>query len=445
MSAGADFLTCFAQAFASTGLCDDETLYSFAARIHRLAGPNQARTTAETLFGHPRFAGNPDLVLGLSHLDAVTGGVIPATIETLRLRTVLGPYLVLMDAARKSDVLSASKGYSGSLFKSKAGFGWNAVSTRHQLRFCAQCRLEQAASGKLPYWRTCHQWPGVEVCLNHCSPLLSAPQQSAKGGAWLLPDMCGNPSAPADATPYLIGVAHAICWLASHRTLSADVLTVMIRTRLNQLGVTSGDIRITSAELSCVAALLLRSLAAARGVPSFRNLTDPSWIQAALRDRRTTHPLRFAVLLALGSSCEHIVLDRDYLCALERMPELPLFPVPRHLRLRAPREIYEALDGDVRLAEAVLKSGIPFCAFQLWLKKDYALQLHWRNAATRERSIAAAARITAYLKSHPSARRSEVLRQCGGAARYLQGHDPLMATSLIPAANAKFSRQESLF
>jgi hypothetical protein len=445
MSSPRDFLCEFAREFASIGIPVDETLYSFGARVHRLAGGSHARTTAEKLFAYSRIPGIPDLAVGLSHLESVTGGSIAAALLTLRQRTVLGPYLALMNSSRKEEVLTASKGHSGSLFKSKAGFAWNAVSTRHPLRFCPRCRLEQAERGTLPYWRACHQWPGVEVCPDHCVSLSEAPQQSQKAGEWLLPDMCTASSLPSEVPLYLLQVASCVCWLASHSSLSPDILTVMIRMRLNRLGATSGEIRFTVNELRGVAALVSEALSTSQRYVAFQRMADRGWIQAALRDRRTTHPLRFAVLLALGDSCNASDLDRDYCSARDRMPELALFPVSRQLRSSAPPQLYEALGRDVRIAEAVVSSGIPASSFRLWLKKDPFLQRHWKDAATREKSVEAAARIIDYLRAHPSATRSDVLRGCGGAARYLQTAAPEIASSIIPRLDAKFSRQRSLF
>ena len=426
----------------------DETVYSALARFHEAAGFNRAEASSSFLLGHPGGAGMTDVPVRLGRLEQATSGAIKSTEATLRRRSMLAPYLSLMTATRRESMLLGCRTSDLGRVIVKARLVFNRVAPRHPLRLCRNCVAEQRRRRGFAYWRASDQWPGCWVCEIHRLPLWFVPARTRSGGDWLPADRClltdllQQPAVSKGADfDFLRRVRAVVGWLAGRASVSPELLGVLVRERLVQGGHLRNEVACSEAEYVAVHEHLTAPLAAA-GIPDFVGFHDGRWVRQILIDRRSAHPLRWAVLLAAHGGVGRADLDRAYLAASTRSPQPSLFegdPGPR--RSCAPANVYEALAGPATLDEAVKRSGIRKCELQGWLRRGPLLVKHRRRSSDDVRHRAACFTIEGYVRERPAAFRSAVMRDCLWAVRWLEVHDPETLESLLPAAVAMFDRQ----
>jgi hypothetical protein len=152
--------------------------------------------------------------------------------------------------------------------------------------------------------------------------------------------------------------------------------------------------------------------------------------------------LRWAVLLAAHGAVDRVALDRAYQDAAARCPQPSLFDdEPTHRRAHAPQHIYRALTGPVTINEAVAATGIRKCELEVWLLRDTELVAHRRRTTEEVRRRAACFTIEGYCRENPQALRSQVIRDCLWAVRWLEVHDRALLETLLPAVVPMFDRQ----
>lgn len=168
----------------------DETLYSWCARYHRVAGGMRASQTSLRLFGHPRAGLAHDLCGRLTHFVEQTDGTLGSAADLLLKHTVLGYYMAFRPHDERE--LWTSRLSAGTQRAIKSQLGWLAtrMGAAHPLKSCAACEAEDAEQGRGPHWRREHQIPGVWVCLKHECTLWVTPMRAncLMRTMWLLPD-----------------------------------------------------------------------------------------------------------------------------------------------------------------------------------------------------------------------------------------------------------------
>jgi len=162
----------------------EETVYSWAARYHRLSGNRHAQTTAGHLFGG-RFCGFvAEAPSGLPHFASISDSRLGTAEEILSKHTVLPYHLLFRPAAVREQIMtSVLSGRSGA---AKATLGLRRVGPDCHVkacRICMDCDKEQAG---VAYWHAVHQLPGVWFCTRHHVPLSYAFPPPARY-EWILP------------------------------------------------------------------------------------------------------------------------------------------------------------------------------------------------------------------------------------------------------------------
>ena len=429
----------------------DETVYSAAARFHDAAGFNRSESSSSLLFGHARGGSLLDLPVGLSVLERVTLGAIPATDQTLRSRTAIGPQLALIPCERRAAVLAACSGCDIWRAKAKAGLSWNLVATEHLLRLCRRCSLKQVHDQGFAYWRAMHQQSGSWVCMEHGLPLSYMASRPKKRREWLLADHCLEsgqllePPVGSDTDlAFLRRIAEVLHWMSTRPSIDIEVLLAAVRERLVRSGLLRNEVACSRAEYEAIHDRFTRPLAAAK-LPHYEGFRTGGWVRQVLIDRRNLHPVRWAVLLAAGGGTDAISLDMDLLQASSRLVQPGLFgdeSVQR--RSRAPEHVYEALTGPVRIADAAKISKIRKSELQGWLRRDAQLVEHRKLTSNDVRHRAALLTIEGFRRANPSAERSAVIKSCLWAVRCLEAHDRQALELALPRPVAMFDRQARL-
>ena len=429
----------------------DETVYSAAARFHDAAGFNRSESSSSLLFGHGRGGSLLDLPVGLSVLERITRGAIPATDQTLRSRTAIGPQLALMPRERRAAVLAACSGCEIWSAKAKAGLSWNLVATEHLLRLCRRCTLIQMRSQGFAYWRATHQQSGSWVCMEHGLPLAYMASRPKKRREWLLADHCLEsgrllePPVGSDADlAFLRRVSEVLHWMSTRPSIDVEVMLVAVRERLVLSGLLRNEVSCSRAEYEAIHDRFTRPLAAAQ-LPHYKGFRTGAWVRQVLIDRRDLHPVRWAVLLAAGGDTDAINLDLALLQASSRLVQPALFgdeSVQR--RSRAPAHVYEALTGPVLIADAARVSKIRKSELQGWLRRDPLLVEHRKATSDAVRHRAALLTIEGFRRANPSAERTAVIKTCLWAVRWLEAHDRQALELALPRPVPMFDRQARL-
>ncbi len=287
----------------------DETVYSWCARYHRVAGSMRASQTSLRLFGHPRAGLAHDLGGRLADLVDRTGGRLGSASDLLLKHTVLGYYMAFRSQAeRELWVARLAAGTQGAI---KSQLGWLAtrMGASHPLKSCPSCEAEDIDQGRGSHWRRQHQLPGVWICMKHHRTLWATPIR-ANGlmrTMWLLPD-----DIPAhqrvEVVPQRVG---GDAWsllariaAATHELMEGSVWepiklhalagTLLTQLQQRQLATTSGRLRpdrLVDEYLEFVAPLSACPEAAAICVG--RSAAETTW-RRMLRGQ-LLHPLRYVL------------------------------------------------------------------------------------------------------------------------------------------------------
>lgn len=152
----------------------DESLYSLAARHHRISGNLRPERTALQLFGHSRGGYPHDLPGGLDHFVAVTDGRLGDANGIATERTVFPALTLFRSQALVGEVLAAMRSPRIGAIKSQLGLPASRLGGFCPLRGCPDCMAEDLLGFGTPYWHRAHQVPGAFFCLVHERRLLDS-------------------------------------------------------------------------------------------------------------------------------------------------------------------------------------------------------------------------------------------------------------------------------
>jgi hypothetical protein len=290
----------------------DETLYSWCARYHRVAGGMRASQTSLQLFGHPRAGLAHDLGGRLTHFVDRTGGRLGSASDLLLKHTVLGYYMAFRSQAeRELWVARLAAGTQGAI---KSQLGWLAtrMGAAHPLKACGACEAEDIEEGRGPHWRREHQLPGVWICRKHQCTLWVTPIR-ANGlmrTMWLLPDdipahqrveIARQPLDENGCSLWttVAAVTHGLMEAAATEPIRLDALarTLLSGLQDRQLATTSGRLhpkRLVDEYLEFVAPL--SSGPEAEAICVGRSAADTVWRR--MLQGRLLHPVRYVLACA---------------------------------------------------------------------------------------------------------------------------------------------------
>lgn len=171
-------------------ITEGETLFSWAARFHRLSGNSLAKQSSIQLFGDRRAGLRHDFPSHLHQLVQMTRGLI-GDAETLAYeRTLFGFFAPFQDAQGASNVLTQMRGNSVEKVKSALGLLPSRLGAFFPLKSCQDCIRDDLKKYSVSRWHLEHQWPSVWICRKHRKMLqtLKREFQSRDLRQWLLPE-----------------------------------------------------------------------------------------------------------------------------------------------------------------------------------------------------------------------------------------------------------------
>lgn len=171
-------------------MSEDETLYSWAARYHRLSGNALAKESSLQLFGDSRAGLRHDFPSHLDHFVKNTNGVFGDAGALAHDRTIFGFFAPFQDQSGAEVVLSLMRGISVEKVKSTLGILPSRVGGFFPLKACPDCIKADLKVNAVSRWRVEHQWPSTWICRRHRKPLqaLKRECQPKDLRRWLLPE-----------------------------------------------------------------------------------------------------------------------------------------------------------------------------------------------------------------------------------------------------------------
>lgn len=184
-------------------ILEDESIYSWCARLHRLNGGDDARSTSRLLFHHPTAGLRHDFPFHMAYFMQKTRGDLGTLPEMLRTRTLYGFHAPFLPAADEEEVCLFLVSGKNSSARSKLGLARAGIKAINPLKFCPICIREQMTTHGVAWWRTSHQLPSSFVCEIHDTwlKILVTNQRRGAMDNFYLPDaygiQCGVVSHPA--------------------------------------------------------------------------------------------------------------------------------------------------------------------------------------------------------------------------------------------------------
>lgn len=169
--------------------CDDELLYGWCARFHRLSGNVIPGVTSRQLFGHPTFGLRHDFPSHLDHFQLVTRNLLGSISDLIYQRTQFALYAPFLDEQRSHAVVGAMRDRGHTGIQQGLGLTRSGLGPMAPLKACRACMEEDRTTVPAAWWHMEHQWDPTRVCLRHSQTLLVASERLHAGGltAWHLP------------------------------------------------------------------------------------------------------------------------------------------------------------------------------------------------------------------------------------------------------------------
>lgn len=425
----------------------DETLYSWCATIHAIAGRTRSGDTSRVLFGNDHSPRQHDLPRGLTFLqEYLPGGNL---LDVLRSHTIAACYLPFLTPEETGllakDIAQSTKLHWRRLLLSTS----RSRAVFHPLRFCAHCCAEDRLTLGRPYWHIQHQLAATWSCIRHAAPLWTLPGHPRR---WLLPSEGMEKSIEMDtyrpqaaATTAAIGQA-----LMSLPSVNSDSLRSYALRRLRDTGVIHSlggarHDRITrwfqDTDIGRMCADTTSGVSA---------LGDGSWIPAQLWRRKFNHPARWIVLWsALNWSTVEEAATQFLEAAENRIHseegQLLLFQ-DEGLPVRAPAHVYSAFESCESYSAVMNLLKVRRADVVRWLDADPLLRRAWKQGAYSRRLAATMHRLqTAATFSGADFDIPRFLKENAADIRWLASHAEATHRALIGKLHRQGVTQRTFF
>lgn len=299
--------------FPTSGIADwlpNETIFSLCSRYHKLSGNLLASTTCKQLFSHGQKGTAHDFPSRLDMFVQNTRGLLGATNDIIRERTILPFYLPFRSAEHERAAFLSMAGNGIGSMKFQLGILTSRFGANHPLKACAECMQDDQKNFGTAYWHLSHQLPGVWICLAHKQPLMVASEKSNGIGRflWLLPDQRVMTSVnngclhfrELEAAIRISQVAEQLLSLPRGFHFDSRVLVKTYHVALSKQGLLRNSGKLNNAEIGAAYSKFTCDLSY---IPDFSNAaenqnTSGALVLRLLRNPRSgTHPLRHILLI----------------------------------------------------------------------------------------------------------------------------------------------------
>lgn len=148
-------------------LFDDESVYSWCARFHRLNGCYESRSTSRILFGHPKAGLRHDIPGHMGAFQLRTQNALGDSRELLRKRTLFCFYFPFLSVDVEDELLNRLISGDNTVVRKQLGLERTGLAQVAPLKYCPECVAQQVRMHGVAWWKTSQQLPTVFLCQTH--------------------------------------------------------------------------------------------------------------------------------------------------------------------------------------------------------------------------------------------------------------------------------------
>ena len=162
-------------------LREDETLYSWCARFHRLNGGYESRATSRVLFGHPTAGLWHDIPGHMGNFQLKTRGALGESRELLLKRTLFGFHSPFLPVELEDQLLQQLLTGGSTNVRKQLGLSRYGSPAFNALKFCPDCVRQQIQERGFAWWQTSQQLPTSLICRTHGEWLCRCAERQVRG------------------------------------------------------------------------------------------------------------------------------------------------------------------------------------------------------------------------------------------------------------------------
>lgn len=400
----------------------DETLYSWAARMHRQSGTT-VRQTSALLFGATHAYRECCAPAGLHHFVAVTGECLGDLRTVLLQRTALAAYFPFLSDALRESFAQRASGAANVAWTSQFGMRASGLAA-DGLRWCQRCVEQDRARWGEARWRLPHQLPGVYVCIDHDELLC---EHDPTRAAWHLPPADGIAATAGRREAGEMRALRTVATLANSLVGGVQVdrraMTATLMAALRSQSVIPATKAATVDRLRAWFASTPVAHAVQR-LPGMETLVDGAWVYGLVHGTRVAHPVKWLLLWAAvfadhgDNVAVRLMHDPGQATVWDPSGQGLLWPEANpnaDPRLKAAMETHHS-------ARAVAKAlGVSMTAVRRYLREAGEQGQHERAARRQQARLKAAMQeIEDFMQNNPACTRSEVRKLCKTQVSWLR-------------------------
>lgn len=429
---------------------DDESLYSWCATVHTLAGGIRSEDTSHALFGNGHSPRQHDMPRGLGALQAYLSCFTGNSVELLRAHTVAACYMPFMSPSELDSIAVEISTDTKLHWRRSLLSASRSLPIKHPLRFCSVCCTEDAATTGRAYWHVQHQLPATWVCIRHSEALWILGGHPRR---WLLPSpsLKGSTKMPyldAGVATIAAGVSKTI---STFRAVNTDTLRSHALHRLRDIGVIHSLAGARHDRLAAWFSSSVMGQMCAADTSGMSALADGNWVPAHLWRKKRDHPARWIVLWSalqwrdIDEACAALVEACSDATPTDRGQYL-LFG-PQEQPLRAPDHVYAAFATCESYAAVMTHLYVNRGDVVRWLESDPELRRSWKGTNHIRRVHLTEQRLRKSMIEWLESRSSleGFLENNGADVRWLARNAPSSHWSLLGKLHRRGAIERSLF
>ena len=428
----------------------NETLYSWCATVHALAGRISSEDTSYALFGNGHSPRQHDIPRGVGALQELLSCFSGDAIELLRVHTVAACYLPFMSLDDQNRLAAEIAGGINPHWRRRLLSASRSYPVQHPLRFCSICCAEDTVKAGRAYWHTQHQLPATWICTQHREPLIILRGRPRR---WILPSPALKLSVnagelDAEVATIAAAVSQAVSTL---QVVNSDALRSGALKRLREMGVIYS---LAGARHNRIATWFSESALGrmcAHPASGMSALADGTWIPAHLWRKKRDHPAGWIALWGAlqwkdsAEACSALI----HACTESNLTDggqYLLFGSSEHM-LRAPNQFYAAFEICNSYQEVMSKLQVSRGDVVRWLKADPELRHVWKQGIFNRRLQATLKRLKNSMndRSIKTLHLEGFIKNNAADTRWLSEHAPHIHQSLIGNLYRRNSNARTLF
>lgn len=162
-------------------LLEDESVYSWCARFHRINGCYESRVTSRVLFGHPTAGLRHDIPGHMGEFQCRTQNALGNSRELLLKRTLFCFHSPFLPIELEDELLNLLIAGDNTIVRKQLGLERAGLPNVNQLKFCPECVAEQIQENGVAWWLISQQLPTAFLCRTHGEWLCSVMAKQYRG------------------------------------------------------------------------------------------------------------------------------------------------------------------------------------------------------------------------------------------------------------------------